>query len=115
MAQDHRYTNRQTFSNGLEMYNEQLTSRRANQIVHYSTSDMTYPNQKEMRNIQTVSHIWKQGDRYYKLAHKYYGESKLWWVIAWFNKKPTETHLETGDTVRIPLPLEAALSFMRSR
>jgi len=50
------------------------------------------------------------GDRYFKLAHRFYGDSKLWWVIAWFNKKPTESHVDVGDLILIPTDLYQILN-----
>jgi len=67
------------------------------------------PNQ--ILTLNLTSHIWKMGDRYYKLAHAYYNDPELWWVIARFNEKPTEAHLELGDVITIPLPIEKVLSF----
>jgi len=66
-----------------------------------------------MRGLQKVGHIWTLGDRYYKLAHQHYGESQYWWVIAWFNKKPTEAHLSLGDVVYVPLPLSRILNLLK--
>ena len=63
--------------------------------------------------VEQVSHVWSVGDRFYKLAHKYYGDSKMWWVIARFNSKPTEAHLNLGDVIAIPVPLTDALRIMR--
>ena len=53
------------------------------------------------------------GDRYFKLAYEYYGDSKLWWVIAWYNQKPSEADVKNGDTIFIPLPLDKVLSALR--
>jgi len=78
-------------------------------IRHYETLDMNYPTAEEIRLLTFSNHVWKFGDRYYKLAHVHYGDSKYWWVIAWFNKKPTEQHVEVGDLIKIPLPLNDAL------
>ena len=52
------------------------------------------------------------GDRYHKLAEAYYGDATYWWVIAWFNKKPTESHISPGDVIRIPTSLGSILSAM---
>ena len=52
------------------------------------------------------------GDRYYKLADGYYGDSRYWWIIAWFNKKPTESHIKVGDIIRVPTSLGDILSAM---
>jgi len=64
-----------------------------------------------MAKLQRQQHLWKIGDRYYKLAHKYYGNAKYWWVIAWYNKKPTESHMQLGETLYIPSPLEDILRY----
>ena len=53
-----------------------------------------------------------EGDRFDLLAHQYYGDSELWWVIAWYNQTPTESHVELGDVLQIPLPLHKVLSSM---
>ena len=108
-----RYTRRKVLENRLPTYREQRKARNARLIRHYSSPNMAYPDSSQLRKISTISHIWKQGDRYYKLAYKHYGEKKLWWLIAWFNMAPTESHLITGQVVQIPMPLEAALSYMR--
>jgi nucleoid-associated protein YgaU len=64
----------------------------------------------EHLNLISQQHIWSSGDRFYKLAHSAYGDSKYWWVIAWYNKTPTEAHVQIGDILYIPLPLERILS-----
>ena len=40
----------------------------------------------------------------------YYDVAELWWVIAQFNQKPTDSHYSLGDVVYIPLPLEKVLT-----
>jgi len=45
------------------------------------------------------------------LAAKHYGDPNLWWVLAWYNKKPTESHFSVGDTVYIPTPAEEVVAF----
>ena len=35
----------------------------------------------------------------------------LWWVLAWYNEKPTESHFEVGGVVLIPTPVEEVISF----
>ena len=73
------------------------------------TQNLKYPSLEKIKKLTYANHIWKLGDRYYKLAHHYYGDSKYWWVIAQFNKKPTEQHVNLGDLVKVPLPLNDIL------
>jgi nucleoid-associated protein YgaU len=56
-----------------------------------------------------MQHLYSTGDSLSKIAYKYYGQAKYWWVIAWFNSKPTDFHCNNGDTILVPLPLEAAI------
>ena len=74
------------------------------------TSELKYPSSTDIQNFEINTHIWKLGDRFYKLAHKAYGNPELWWVIAWFNKKPTDAHVKHGDAIHVPFPLEMVLS-----
>ncbi len=108
-----RYTYRQVIRNKLRMYLDQFRSRKSRGISHYTTPVLNYPNSEQLRNITTVQHTWSQGDRYYKLAEKYYGDKRLWWVIASFNRAPTESHLKTGRMIRIPLPVQVAISYLK--
>ena len=46
----------------------------------------------------------KQELDYINYQKKYYGDAEYWWLIAWYNNKPTESHFKLGDVVYIPLP-----------
>ena len=72
---------------------------------------MKYPTPEQMSTINTDSYIWGLGDRYFRLAHQFYDDPRLWWVIAWFNEKPTDNHYKAVDVVYIPGPLEVVLSY----
>ena len=109
-----RFTNRKIVRNNLDLYEEMLEERDVKYFRQYVTPNMVYPTAHEMRQIKTVSHVWKKGDRFYKLAHQYYRDSSLWWVIAWFNKKPTESHVALGSLVLIPLPISKVIKYMRN-
>jgi len=37
----------------------------------------------------------------------------MWWVIAWYNQKPTEAHFNVGDVVYIPTPLANVLQYFK--
>ncbi len=54
-------------------------------------------------NIRVYRHTWKQGDKLYKLAAKYYDSFKDWWVIAIANKIASEADLKYGDQIVIPI------------
>ena len=75
---------------------------------------MYNPDVEDRVSVTTDTHIWSYGDRYYKLADKYYGDSKYWWVIAWYNGYPTEATIEIGNVIEIPVNLEDALEIMRT-
>jgi nucleoid-associated protein YgaU len=109
-----RYTYRRKAINDMKMYQEQLDGRNVRFIEQYATPTMLYPNDIQMKGVATLRHTWRAGDRYYKLSHKHYGKVKFWWVIAWFNRAPTESHLSPGQIILIPSPLEVVLSHMRT-
>ena len=81
-------------------------------IRHFRTPTLGFPTAKQMKSFQRLPHLWTLGDRYYKLAYTHYQEPEYWWVIAWFNQKPTEAHVSVGETVYIPMPLEAILTYI---
>ena len=84
-----------------------MEQRGVKKIQQYSTPKMKYPSPQAIAdNIERVPHVWKSRDMYWKLAAEYYGDSQLWWVIAWFNQKPTEVQCKNGDLIMIPFPLE---------
>jgi len=104
-----RYLYRQVFNNTSETYEELREKRGLNRINHYKTPKLRHVGADQIASLGRVSHVWKTGDRFYKLAFKYYGNSKYWWVIAWYNKRPTEAHVQLGDLVFVPHPLEDVL------
>ena len=81
-------------------------------VKQYSTPTNIRLTAAQRRTITDVKHIWKTGDRYYKLADHYYGRPQYWWVIALYNNKPTEGHVRLGDMIRVPLPLEKYLRYL---
>jgi len=104
-----RYTNRIVFRNDQESYEEVFEKRQVPYIRQYGTPRLRVPTVGERMRFSEIRHVWKVGDRYYKLAIKYYKDSQYWWVIALYNKMPTEGHLRVGDVITIPLPLEEVL------
>ena len=95
------------------MYRNVLKDRGLSRIKQFvSPKFITVPD--EIRNnIKYDIVLWQIGDKYYKLADKYYGDPSLWWVIASFNLAPTEAHLEVGDTVYIPINWDVVYDYVR--
>ena len=105
-----RYNNRQKRFNNSELYYEILSKRGVKQIRQYLTPEIKTLTAAERSHITTVQHIWKTGDRFYKLAHKYYGNPEYWWIIPWYNQMPTENHVNLGQIILIPFPPEMLAS-----
>ena len=110
-----RYNNSTTILNDKDIYEEFREERLTKNIRHYETPEMPYLSVRHRLSVSRLPHIWRVGDRYWKLASKYYKNPSLWWLIAWFNQKPTEAHLSIGDTILIPKPLSKILEYYNSK
>ena len=87
--------------NDSELYEELLEKRGLTEIKQYRTKTFSYTFKDQ--EVQCHRHHWSHGDRYHKLASVYYGDFRLWWVIAMFNRKPSEASIEYGDKILIPV------------
>ena len=57
----------------------------------------------------------KFGDRLDNLAHKYYGDVSLWWIIAKANNLDTaEIGLNVEKQIRIPMEIEVILNRLKA-
>jgi len=108
-----RYDNGRPFINDKEEYKEFFEDRGVDYIRQFRTGMLTQPTVEDRARLNPVKHVWQVGDRYSKLAHRYYGNSALWWVIAWYNQRPTEAHVKPGIVVRIPTPLDRVLAILK--
>tara|TARA_Y100000034_G_scaffold51107_1_gene62877 strand:- start:184 stop:522 length:339 start_codon:yes stop_codon:yes gene_type:complete len=108
-----RYDNRVVFTNIDDIYFHLLEERGRKSIVQYSTPVFKKLSDEEESALSVSTVTWKLGSRLYKLAAESYGNSRLWWIIARFNHKPTDAHFKLGDTVYIPYPLETILGHYR--
>ena len=106
-----RYDKRQIFNNSREEFNDLLENRARNYFVQFETAELRHPTIQELSKLNTITEFWKKGDRLYKYAFKYYGDPELWWIIAWYNQRPTEAEFQFGDVVEIPMPLEQILLY----
>ena len=107
-----RYSGRETFFNRDELYESTFDEREVNGVTQYSTPILKHPTKDQIASLRTVPHVWKTGDKYFKLAFDHYGDPKLWWVLAWFNKKPTESSLKYGDVIYVPHPIDRVLTYL---
>jgi hypothetical protein len=58
--------------------------------------------------------ISEAGDRLDLLAHKYYGDQSLWWIIATANNINDATfYVEVGKQLRIPFDTNKVLNDLR--
>ena len=58
--------------------------------------------------------ISKEGDRLDNLAHKYYSDNTLWWVIAKANGIKGISALRPGVNLRIPLNIQKIIENFRN-
>ena len=91
----------------LYYYSRNITNTGLKQLP---TLNLKYPTAEQILNYTIQNETWGLGQRFYKLATKYYGDPQYWWVIAFFNKAPTEQHVAIGQTIQVPLPLNTILS-----
>jgi hypothetical protein len=104
-----RYSNRDIVINQQEIYDEIFKERGINGVRQYETPELFFPETSELSAMAYDTRTWKVGDRLYKIAYEMYGDSRYWWIVAQFNKKPTDHHFKVGDTYYVPLSLEEAL------
>lgn len=104
-----RYNTRRIGLNDSERYQNLFKDRGVKHVEQYFTPRMRYITTDEMTSLNVISHVWTTGDRFYKLAHNYYNDSRMWWIIAWFNRTPTEADLILGDIVNIPTPIDKVI------
>ena len=107
-----RYSSTRKFRNNLEYYDYLKNKRKLKVANHYATPVLRHTTVAERSRIISDTHIWTLGDRYYKLADQYYGDSQYWWVIAWYNARPIEADVLTGDMIEIPINISSALAIL---
>lgn len=93
------------------LYNEFFIERDVNYINHYETPKIPYLGAAERSQLNSIPHVWRLGDRYYKLADQYYDDPTYWWIVAWYNQRPLETDIGIGNIVYVPLPLDDVLVY----
>ena len=66
---------------------------------------------KLLSNLKIEKFTWHSNYKMWKLAADHYGDPSYWWIIAWFNNKPTDAHFSLGNPVLVPFPLARVLSY----
>lgn len=107
-----RYDNREIGINQTAQYENVLQKRGLKRITQHFTPELKQLTPENMQELDIIDERWDNSTRFYKLAHKWYGDSTKWWVIAWTNNRPTDAHMKIGDVVRVFLPLERVLNIL---
>ena len=89
-----------------------MKNRGVKYITQYATPKYITMEESLREFVNTELVIWQIGDKFWKLADKYYGDSSFWWVIAWYNATPVEADLSLGDMIEIPISLNAVLDVL---
>ena len=104
-----RYLKRETAVNREEQYDKLFEKRGIKRVIQYRSPKAKYVTDEQLASIECYEYIWVLGDSFQKLAQRFYGDPREWWVIASFNRTPTESHVKMGDKLRIPVSLADAL------
>ena len=107
-----RNENRDVYVNNNKLYRKFLKERGISRFRHLSKMKLNKIVPSDINNLTVIDHIYKTGDSLSKLSHKYYGDVRFWWIIAWFNKKPIDNLYDLGDVVHIPLPIEEVMYYV---
>lgn len=104
-----RYKQSRKATNKDDMYKDVFDKRGIKSITQFRAKRLRQVDQSVKQRIRFREYVWSYGDTFWLLAHKSYADSKLWWIIAGFNNKPTEAHIEIGETIKIPIEVSDVL------
>lgn len=105
-----RYRTTPVMENNSPKYEEIFQEKNISKIYHLTTksfSDIT----KDINLFEYTYHTWSANDKLTILAHNYYSDSRLWFLIALINKVPNDFSLNVGDNLIIAFPPEKVLSY----
>tara|TARA_Y100000592_G_scaffold101174_1_gene186385 strand:+ start:18606 stop:18959 length:354 start_codon:yes stop_codon:yes gene_type:complete len=98
-------------TNDDDLYKPYMDSIGAEHVNHYGFINFGDPLEEDfLDELRIKKHIYSTGDNLAKLAYNNYGDPRYWWILAWFNGKPTDFHCKIGDIIVIPFPLENVLN-----
>ena len=105
-----RYKQTPTIKNTDQDYKKYFSSRFGKTgLVQKASTIMKHPTDDELADVSYVNNVWGMGQRLYKLAFEYYGDAQYWWVIALFNGIATESEIEFGQIIKVPVPIDKML------
>ncbi len=107
-----RNKRRSLATNAERMYERVFKKKGVRSIVQYTTPTFKNPTDDLLDTIKYETYVWSVGDRFWRLADKFYGDKNYWYIIARFNRKPTEAHVKVGDEIRIPINLGQAIEVL---
>ena len=103
--------NTDTLKNDDKVYSKFLQKTGTTSVTHKGIVVLGDPKREDfLKEITVKQHYFSAGDSLTKIAYNNYGDPRLWWVIAWFNTKPTDLHCEIGDKIFIPFPIEEVIN-----
>mgnify|MGYP003139521412 FL=1 len=108
-----RYLDRQKAINDKEQYDKLFEKRGVKQITQYRSPSAKYVTDEELSSVECFNVTWYLGLSFERLAADFYGDPTQWWVIAGFNRIPTESHVELGQVIKVPKSLADALQVLR--
>jgi|TARA_R110002020_G_scaffold306522_1_gene522475 hypothetical protein len=85
--------------NNTRLYKQMLKDRGVLSIKQFRTK---YFSEIDTSTIPSTEHIWQKNDKLIRLSNRFYNTKDYWWIIGYFNQKPTDAHYEVGDVVYIP-------------
>ena len=103
-----RYRKTKKLINSSAYYRPLVSAHGLTRLYQYETPILRRPTMQQRSQLATTKHIWKYGDKFYKLAGEYYKDSTQWWVIAWYNGYPTDVGISAGKVIYIPHDLDLA-------
>ena len=107
-----RYSRRKKAINDVYQDDKLFENRGVQSIEQHTTPKFKNPTQEELDRIDFEMHFWTTGDRFFKLAQKYYNDHRYWYIIARFNEKPSEAQVEEGEQLKIPTNLHIAVEVL---
>ena len=109
-----RYRRRIVLVNDTEEYrtSEIFENRGVQKIKQYQSPIFLSFTKKQYDSVKYKRYYWRNGDRFWKLSLRVYGDMQYWWLIARWNFVASESDLEEGQEIRIPTDLELALGYV---